>query len=114
MDTYRLKKAVVIALLFTLFDFILHAIGFEYFPQNSLLPDYYYLFKIIGATIFFLIIYNYKEGWENYAKAGLLAFLLQIRYYLTIPYSINTNLVMVIVHFILIFASIKSYERYIE
>ena len=107
-----LKKAAIITILFTVGDYILHAIGFTYFPHNSLLGNYYYIGKLIGSTAILYYLLEYRENWHVYIKSLIVGLILQGRYYFTYPYSMTTNIVMILVHAMLVFISFKLLEKY--
>ncbi|MEK6875459.1 MAG: hypothetical protein AABX30_02140 [Nanoarchaeota archaeon] len=105
LDSNRLFKIFVIALLiiliFTFIDALIHSLGEEY-----AVPDYYFRNKIIfGALIgfFALLFIEKKKIWKKAVIFSIVvSILLQIRYFLE-GYAIKFVLEFLLIHFVILF-----------
>ena len=100
-----IKKIVILTIVFTILDYLLH--HYEFFmPSVHSVGTFYFIGKLIALPIilyFLITLFNMKGRWM-YAIAAVL---LQTRYYLTYGYDLKTNIIMVTTHYsLMLIASI--------
>ncbi len=112
--SFKLKDAIIITLIFTLGDYLIHL--FELFlPGLETLPDFYFLFKLIALPIVLVVLVNrFKLKLTSVVLCTVAAILLQVRYFLLGIYDATTNLIFIAVHYFLILIAIQLYERRIK
>ena len=110
--SFKLKDAIIITLIFTLGDYLIHLFGFI-LPGLETLPDFYFIFKLIALPITLLILVN-RFKLKTFALCTVAAVLLQTRYFLLGTYDITTNILFIVVHYVLILIAIKLYESRVK
>jgi len=115
MVKINFKKIAIVIAIFTLLDYLLHLYGnsIPVFPQLDELPQFYFIFKLITLAIAIPIVMGIRQLNTLFKQCIVLALLLQVRYYFTIPYSLTTQVSMVVIHYILLRISFKA-EEYIK
>jgi len=115
MAKINFKKIAIVIGIFTLLDYLLHLYGnnIPVFPNLGELPQFYFIGKVIVLAIAIPIVMRIKQLNTLFKQCIVLAILLQVRYYFTIPYSLTTQISMVVIHYILLRISFKS-EEYVK
>lgn len=103
------KKIIIVTVLFLALDYISHILGI--LPGPAALPQYYFIFKLILFPIAVYILANLIKMKEGILLYALSALILQVRYYYLGIYDMQTNLIMMAVHFAFIFAAFKISEK---
>ncbi len=104
----NVKIAVIVTVIFTILDYIAHVLNI--LPEIAQLPQSYFIYKIIILPIVLYILLERKIKSEFWI-CSLGALSLQVRYYFLGIYDIKTNLIMLVVHYVLIRISFIIYKR---
>ena len=113
MTNYKsIKTLAAITILFTLLDWMVH--NFELLPK--IVPDYYFIFKLIALPVFIYLIVRYipKLSNDKWLFSIILAALLQIRYFYMNIYGGVQNLEFIGVHYVLIYMTLWIQANYLE
>ena len=100
------KKLVTVTVLFTTLDYILHYL--------HLLPDVeiaYFFNKLIITPILLIVLIDKLKLKESYAL-WLTVILLQTRYYFMYGWDMQTNVLMILAHYGVLWMSLKVYQKY--
>ena len=106
-----LKTAIVIIVIFTILDYLLHIVGFTNFPMLVELLPFYFVGKLVLGTLVLWFLLTRTKITNIVYKAIIVAVVLQVRYYFQTPYDTTTQLTMVAVHAALLWISYIIYER---
>ena len=102
-------KIIAILVVFLALDYLVHYLGF--LPKLNTLEEGYWIGKIIGASILLFVGLTFFSKMKPVMLAFIIAFLLQLYRYFNI-YDTTTNILMITLHTLFIFAGFWAYEEF--
>ncbi len=109
VDNKLIKYVIAVTIIFTVLDYFLHLYELL-IPGLDNLPEFYFIFKVISLPIIlYILITQFKL--KKHMLCWAVAIILQTRYYFTAGYDLQTNIIMIVVHYVLILIAILILEN---
>ena len=109
IEKFNFKEAIIVTLIFTALDYIVHVIGI--LPEIPALPEGYFIFKVIALPLI-LVFLSTRANFKGFLIYPLVAVILQVRYYFLDIYDVNINIMMIVIHYLAIILSVYFYNKF--